>query len=714
MSAEDEAGDAAAFEKAVDRLHKDCKREQFVSGLRRLQSLLERHEKQPYVLARRVEIEDLAERFAFGAAYEAPVANDVLAGKVVRFDPSTGYLKLVIEEDRQDDLQRVQGGLLALPAKTAGPFLLEIRGARYPSETNGAPQMILTGDRLPGTNREQTWVMVFGTPPRTQGSREVWLPASITHVDGSTREELGSQDVVSIPVGKAYRLQLKATETQLKIAVNGKTLCTGRKAKGVWGFLAFEAPTWTTLTFSGTIEPAWIQDRLDKAVLAQRQAFERTWDPQTVLPAWLFAGASPEAGPPAAERRELPVEVDRKLRSKVRRVQSALERGRLAEARRDLSALGRAGAPEAVCTYLSAQIHAELGLLSLALSDLEQSLGAAPGFLDGMLLRIQLLRRLGRSSEAEDAAQAAIAAHPRDPLPYETAVLLQLLSGRIDDAQTAAEVAARVGVRSEMLDALGKAVVRAARGPTWNAVHEYKSRNYHVLSDIDKKMCMEAARLLEEALTSYRVNFHWVTRDKEQLYKVYLFSGQRGFMNYMAELQGLMGKPTDRAAGVYSPLLKQLLIWNLPDRDAMMETVRHEGFHQYLDRFMPDAPIWFNEGMAGYHENGETVRGRLQFGRVHPEYVALLKEEGLVDLQDFLALSPPRFYAGGAQSYAQAWALVHMLREGEAVHRALFKELVEALQTGSPTEALATLFPEEKAEALGRALKVYVAELTAR
>ena len=32
--------------------------------------------------------------------------------------------------------------------------------------------------------------------------------------------------------------------------------------------------------------------------------------------------------------------------------------------------------------------------------------------------------------------------------------------------------------------------------------------------------------------------------------------------------------------------------------------MRHEGYHQYLDRVMPDPPVWFNEGLAVYHENG--------------------------------------------------------------------------------------------------------------
>ena len=54
--------------------------------------------------------------------------------------------------------------------------------------------------------------------------------------------------------------------------------------------------------------------------------------------------------------------------------------------------------------------------------------------------------------------------------------------------------------------------------------------------------------------------------------------------------------------GLYSPALKQLLIWNQPNRKKMLETVRHEGFHQYLDGVMSDPPPWLNEGLAMYYE----------------------------------------------------------------------------------------------------------------
>jgi hypothetical protein len=43
----------------------------------------------------------------------------------------------------------------------------------------------------------------------------------------------------------------------------------------------------------------------------------------------------------------------------------------------------------------------------------------------------------------------------------------------------------------------------------------------------------------------------------------------------------------------------------------MLRTVRHEGFHQYLDRMLPETPVWLNEGTAEYFETAVLAGGRV-------------------------------------------------------------------------------------------------------
>jgi hypothetical protein len=159
---------------------------------------------------------------------------------------------------------------------------------------------------------------------------------------------------------------------------------------------------------------------------------------------------------------------------------------------------------------------------------------------------------------------------------------------------------------------------------------------------------------------------------------------------------------------VYSPLLKQLLIWNLPRRKDMLETIRHEGFHQYLDRLMPNPPVWLNEGMAVYHENGKKVDGKLTFGHLHPNYVRLLRGNGLQPMKKFLNFGGPGFYEKGHLSYAQAWALVHMLQHTTPVYAKLFKAIMKDLQTLSAYEVVQKRLPDAMLPQLTKDLKLYV------
>ena len=135
-------------------------------------------------------------------------------------------------------------------------------------------------------------------------------------------------------------------------------------------------------------------------------------------------------------------------------------------------------------------------------------------------------------------------------------------------------------------------------------------------------------------------------------------------------------------AGLYSPVLKQLLIWNLPKREDMARTIQHEGFHQYLDRAMDDPPVWFNEGMAEYWETAQREDGVLQGGQVRKDHIATLlrSRRQVLPLQQFVYGARADFYRFAQLRYAQGWALVHFLRKGPPANQKLFKALWDALR----------------------------------
>ena len=722
MLAGEGGGDAQAFERAIERIHDACKREQFKTAVRKLESLLRKHERQGYARARRAELEDLAERISFGLEYDAPEVDDVVSGRVEKWDCKTGYLNVRYTSDTDGDLQRVEGGWLKLPATVTGPFLLEVSGDSYPSRPSSAPRMLVGGGTEARSKRPQSWLVVFGTPRREVGDRIEWMPARIVHFDGESEREIVKLDEVPMKAGARFRLQLKVTKNVITVGINGKTMFARKRGRHTYGQVGFDVRGWTNCHFAGTIEPGWIQDRLDKLAQAELAEFRKRYRPTRHLPRWLFEDAPavpPEAVPEAAapvpaEPTDTPVALDRKHVAAVRRVNTSIGKRDWSAARRQIADLEQAGVPPAVTAHLVAHICVECGEWTRGLEQLDVCLRAAPGFLDALLLKARALRGLGRVDEAYRTFRYAVKKHRKEPRVYETAALSMLRAARPEEAQAFTEMAVQGGISSPDLELLAHMVVKAVRGPMWNRTFEYRSRNYHVLSDISKESCIEAAKILEEALISYRVNLEWVPRDKSRLYRVYLFSGRQGFQEYMSEFSALVGDVPDQVAGLYNPLLKQLVIWHLPEREEMLQVIRHEGFHQYLDRWMPDAPIWFNEGLAVYHQNAVRKPGKLHFGEPHPYYLAALREHGYVPLGEFLAWSRSEFYADAPRSYAQAWALMHLLKEGKPQHRRLFKQLMEDLPNRPPAEVIRDRFPEHTLRSLTTALQGHVGSMRSR
>ena len=347
-----------------------------------------------------------------------------------------------------------------------------------------------------------------------------------------------------------------------------------------------------------------------------------------------------------------------------------------------------------------------------ALVEIEKSIAADPDMPEALLLKASLLLRLGHEDALVSTLQALVARPDATRETFETAGLFLLLAGRLDATRTIAEGAMRRGLHSPGLESMARVVVRSQNGPDWPKTYEYRSSNYDVVSDIDAATCEKAAGVLEEALLDFKVNVHALKAEAtKRHYKVFLFAGKEGFLRYHSDASVMGGPLPGSIAGLYSPVLKQLLIWNLPNRDAMMRTVRHEGFHQYLDRLLPDPPVWFNEGLAVYYEGMLRVGGSLKTDTPRPDFVEYLNAAPLVPARDFLEIRPKEFYATAPHSYAQAWLLIHMMRHGGMKYRDAYHALLKNLDTLSGPEATDVAFTDSVLASIDADLKAHLASM---
>src|SRR5688572_13105308 len=116
----------------------------------------------------------------------------------------------------------------------------------------------------------------------------------------------------------------------------------------------------------------------------------------------------------------------------------------------------------------------------------------------------------------------------------------------------------------------------------------------------------------------------------------------------------------------------------------MFGTIRHEGFHQYLDRLADDPPIWINEGMAEYFELADLYGGEWKEGQVNAHHVGVLTgdDSKWLALRSLFDLDIRQFQADPRQNYAESWAVVHYLRQGPKAAQDLFKRMWAAVLAG--------------------------------
>ena len=248
-------------------------------------------------------------------------------------------------------------------------------------------------------------------------------------------------------------------------------------------------------------------------------------------------------------------------------------------------------------------------------------------------------------------------------------------------------------------------------GPTWAETHTVETEHYIVATDIDKRLARDVAQLLERALSFYRSRLRMRSIPvPETKFRVYIFSSETGFDEYVGDVIGPLPL---HASGLYTPTYKQLLLWNLPERSEVFKTARHEGFHQFFDTVIDDAPIWLNEGMADYFEVGLTERGLPSEGKIQPRHLRALKtlRRSIKPVRKLMTMSRVRFYSNPQVHYAQSWAMVRFLRSSRK-HKKVLADLIDRLLDGeSSRRATRSALAEVDQDELEADFGEYLSEL---
>jgi tetratricopeptide (TPR) repeat protein len=146
---------------------------------------------------------------------------------------------------------------------------------------------------------------------------------------------------------------------------------------------------------------------------------------------------------------------------------------------------------------------------------------------------------------------------------------------------------------------------------------------------------------------------------------------------------------------------------NVDSGEQPEEVIFHEYVHEWLERHVPDVPLWLNEGLAEYYSTFTAEAGRAEVGRYIKKHVDWLKTRPMIPISDLLLVntSSADYHERDRVGtfYAQSWALVHYLVADRDRRNGLERYLAAIEQRKSPLVAFSEgwgLTPEQAQEEL--------------
>lgn len=674
----------------------------------RIAALLEQHEGRSYVWLSRPRLVDALRLAAFLPGYRPPGPEELVEGELRSYSPSTGKMRIVYRQGqlgeflvlRDGELQPAAGkplgeeDLLLHPAEFRRGCSVTVRGTDYGR-----------GGTLPGVTCILPTRILFVSFGQTGlGRRD--RPAVLA--DYFRQEVLDQAESPARP-GEPYAFEVQVKEREILGLWKNRRVLHGKKERDEFGRFGIHGVSgWEEIEVEGVASRAWMQGLQDGAFQRALLSFTEDFDEDAGLPAWL---RFERLGWTERLARQLPGWDAPEHGERARDLLQRLDDGEEEDVRRRLADLDPADVGEDLYAFVFCLLEVEQGDLDAARERAERLRALAPSSLPARLLPIWIE---GLSDDPEEAcvrfAELALEVAP-DPTLLGAQALFALATGDREQAEEVLRLAVAGGLYGELLDEVGAVLCKALTGPSWLESHEVETEHFRVVSDIDERTCREAAGLLETALDHFQSRHRSLPKGRAERFPVYLFSGEIGYQLYLVDTTLF---PAESSLGAFVPGMGQLLIWNVPDRTRMLNTVRHEGLHQYMHRLMRDQPVWLAEGLGEYWEEADFSKSKSLQNQPSQEKLLAVRalRRDFLPLERFLHVPRGEFYGNVSLSYTQAWAFVHFLQHSGREHLQLFDALLDELIAGSDAdEAIEAVFGGRDLAELEAAFGRYLSEL---
>lgn len=240
-----------------------------------------------------------------------------------------------------------------------------------------------------------------------------------------------------------------------------------------------------------------------------------------------------------------------------------------------------------------------------------------------------------------------------------------------------------------------------------NDLREFRSLFYSVKTTLTKDEARVYAEHMDQIYAEYQrrfANSGMQARNTSPM-PLYLFRTQYEYQNFLSEF-GIRGANTGGMFFVQADVQGLATYVQGKSLSQVFAILQHEGFHQFGYRYFgPDLPIWVNEGLAQYFEDGVLIDGRLHLNSSNAARVSSVKAalhgDYCIDFDRIVQINPNdwgRTLNSSPETasllYDQSWSMVHFLITADNGRlRKYFEQYLKLIGAGeAPMDAFAQAF----------------------
>ncbi len=250
---------------------------------------------------------------------------------------------------------------------------------------------------------------------------------------------------------------------------------------------------------------------------------------------------------------------------------------------------------------------------------------------------------------------------------------------------------------------------------TWVNV---RSKNFFLIGNAGEKEIRQVATKLEQFRETFRQLFPRAKFNQSIQTNVVVFKSDSAYRPFKPKRAD--GKPDDGIAGYFQPGedINYITLSTEGEKEDTYGTIFHEYVHFLLDTNFGKSgvPPWFNEGLAEYYQTFKIENDqKVTLGALQNNHLALLQQNQMIPLKTFFEIDNYSLHQNGNHSrsvfYAQAWALIHYLVQGNkgANNEAMNKFLGLVMNDVEPEKAFQQAFGYDYST-MEKALKKYVSQ----